>query len=321
MFVYRRGAPRHLELPPKAVAKEKYLYVIRGGDEAPDDSIERMIADHIESPFTGLRNRLVYGPHVGLTRRMTDFDRDLLTLFLAFQQLRTPHFRDTHNWMASFYGTMMARGYLNDPDAVSAEFEGSTGKSLSPADVREIARALDDGRIAIDAHQDWWLATLLKQSIEISHVIRQLPWELFEAPEEFEFVTCDNPVVVARRGPGPDQYRLGGGWLEPDAEVTFALSPRVLLVIGKTLGTYSDIGSQKWCLQVNQRTIEHAYQAVFARTGDDSIRTTLEASKGPEYTVDFAGRSYPMQGLAGPIIKQMAQSPVQEELIRFGPKR
>lgn len=258
LTIYDREQPQKaLRLPPHAIAKEKDLYVVER-DGKLDDSIERMLADHVETPFLTVRSKLAHGPEVGIHRSLLDHEHDALCLFLAFQNLRTPRARETFNLLGRFQATMVARAVALNPERSRTVYQHETGNNLPEGILLDMLALLDSGALRVEVNKEAWLQTILGQAVEVANIVKELPWMVIDAPSDVIFPTCDVPVVMVRRENKPGKYTHGGGWKEPRTEITFPVSPKSVLVLGATLDSGLDIGSKEWCLEVRRRTIESA---------------------------------------------------------------
>lgn len=322
LYVYRREEPREpLELPPKAVAKEKYLYVPRIEGRELDDSLERVLATHVEPQFALIRNRLVWGRQVGLDRSLSDDERRDLATFLAFQQLRTQAARDTIEYMQSFMGTLMMRSRLEDLRAARAEFIEEAGIEVSEHDLAELRDQLDRGDMVVAGAEGRWLATALRTIRDVAEAIFRLNWRVVDLPPGVTLPTCDDPLVIIRRASGSDSYRVGGGWLEPGVEATLALSPKCVLVLSISLAQFPDIGTEAWARSLVERTVKHAQRWVFSPVQDSAIGDYLAESDAPSPVIEFGGEQYAARGDPNQAVLDLLKSDDDEGYIRFGPRR
>lgn len=286
----RRDSARKLipPLPPRASAKERDLYVAIDADGALDDSIERMLAAHIEGPFIPVRNALVYGPQVGITGTL-DFDsEEALAFFIALQQIRTPKFREQFNLMAAFGGNLLARARFQNLKQAKADLEETVGRPVTIDEVIEIRDDLERGNLLVEPNDKLWLAHGMKLAMDLKPVIRSLPRRILRTPPGINLITNDAPVVLVRRMT-ENEYKHGGGWLAHNVEVTLPLSPTTLLVLGFGLDSFGDQGSAEWWRQVRHRLATGADQWVFASAPDPEAANWLWTSRAPKHAVEYPG--------------------------------
>jgi hypothetical protein len=319
---YRRDAPsRTLSLPPHAVAKERDLYVVESPEARLDDSIERMLADYIEGPFVPVRNHLVYGRAHGLTGRLSESDKDALAFFLAFQQVRTPRFRENVNLLATFQGNLLARSHFQDLEKARHGFEAAhDGTPFTLEEVAAIRDALENGDIIIEPTDKHWLEVAMRIALDLRPVIRALPRKIVSLGEDANLPTCDEPVVPVRRV-SMTEYRHGGGLNQADVEITLILSPNTVLVLGDSVGRYRDHGTPEWVEQVRERTVSAARQWVFAREEDSRVPTILGRSRPPTNIIEFPGGSLRPGESAHAAVRVMMERNPGEAIIRAGPER
>lgn len=221
LWMYRREEPwSPRRVCPHNVAKENRLYVMEEGLEQPD-FVERFLARHVEAPFTLVRNKLIYGPEVGVLPKPLPHETFALALFIGIQYGRTPSYRQQVEWMASFKAMFDLRIRFQDLPKMQAEYREKTGKQIPLREIRWWRDQFDAGELEIRPGRGLWLATFLKGALVITECITDLPCRLFRAPEGLEIPTSDAPVVLARRANDCGVYHLGGGWLSPDTEASF----------------------------------------------------------------------------------------------------
>lgn len=316
----RKTPSKCLLLPPRSVAVERDLYVVRGEEEdSKNDEIERILSTDVEAPFIPVRNHIVYGREHGLTGVLSDEDREVLRTFLAFQHIRTPAFREQLQLLEEWIGATYAHTLFADHQRVSAIHQRETGKPLIPEQSKAVLRALEEERILIRPQPKGWLTYAVGQLSALIRIIEKLPWAIFRSPHGVLVPTSDTPVVLVRRKT-PDDFVHGGGWAEPNVEATFPLSPTTVLVVGQALRHYSDQGSEHWFRQVRMRISSGARRWLFMRQDDDDLAHSLYSTSAPEMAIEYPGGSYTRGDSAIRAVLDMKRKNAGSALTRYGPR-
>jgi Protein of unknown function (DUF4238) len=315
----REQRDKVLRIPPHAIALERDLYVVMHPEQGVlTDEIERFLATDVEGPFVSVRNHLAFGVANGLTGKLSRDEEGVLATFLAFQQVRTPAFRERMEMMTGWAGAMFAHTFSSNPEAVQRAGIATRNKRPSRAFVRSIRRALEQEHIVVEPSEKAWLQFALKQVPELISIIKSLPRRVFYAPSGIEVPTSDSPLVIVRR---TDQahYTHGGGWVEPNVEVILPLSPSSVLVLGSALTLFDDHGSPEWWAQVRQRIATGAHRWLFSNTEDQELRELLYASSAPELVLEYPGGVLRRGESPMAAVLDMKRRNPGEAIIRFGP--
>lgn len=280
-------------LRPVDVALKKDLY-IRDVGHGPDDSVERFLADSIESPFSAIHNRIVHGARVGLVpsaSALSREDRSVVARFLAFQMLRTPVERDAARWLGELGSLSVVRENLGPGAELRRDLEQSLGRSLIPEDV-EAFHEFFVGLPQLRGTTDDWLPRTLRNAERFAPLIERLEWRIVKVPSSVELVTCDMPLVCVRRGTAPGFFEIGGAIAESGFEATLALSPSYVLFLTDHVEDEHVLRTEAFARSVRCRTIAYAQRWVYARALDEQISQALSASPTPCYYIEFNGRAF-----------------------------
>ena len=263
-LIWLHDLQRHLatKVSPRDAIVEKHLYAPEVGENPKDDTIEKFLAEHIESPAAPAIERLASGDSV------SDEDRQRIALFVAYQEFRVPRIRDAIQRMMTEVGERVLAMSVQHPESMKRTF-AEMGKPISDEDLAKLTNAVKTGGIAVQATKVPWLASAAVPT-EIASMLTRMPWAVVEAPDRMEFITSDSPVVkvLTDRKVPP---MLAGGWLSPSAESTIALDPWRVLVI-RPDGKEGRFGISKlWCKDVNRRTVRQARRFVVSFSRDSYI--------------------------------------------------
>lgn len=139
--------------------------------------------------------------------------------------------------------------------------------------IGEIRRALGehDVRIEMRPTDAAWLSLHIPEVAFAA--FRAMRWRLMEAPEGSEFITSDVPVNILV----PDEPSLGldEGLMSPNAEATFAVSPRMCLIgrRPRACGSSRSPGVR----EVNQRQARLAERFVYFRKRTGAVEKVVKS--------------------------------------------
>jgi hypothetical protein len=320
LYVYDREHPARQPFASSAerVARENRLYVVKGPSGQEHDLIERFFADRIERPFGSVRNRLVYGPEVGLLRKLSGDEWEVVRQFVTCLWLRTPIMRESLNHILTFLATLEARQALQERQARLARGE-SIPEPVDPELVRSSLQALDEGRVVGRPSHAGWLQIALPMMVEGAQAIHRIPYRIVDYPPDLDLPATDAPVVMSQQL--PDGHLVATtGWLESTTLITVPLSPRVLLVMGYGIVGNRDIGARGWCEAVRARTIGAADRWVYAREPAKDIGLLLGQSVRQVVRVEYSGGMvFPGDSVNDAVRNMMDTDPEGSSIrLRFG---
>lgn len=297
LWRYDRRAPRSpRDLRVDSVGLERDLYIRPDRDGQPSDAVERFLAEEIEAPFARIRNYLVDGAQLGLIpsmRALNNDERHDLSRFVAFQIMRGPTERDATRWMGRLSSALELERQLAADGDFHRQLAEVTGAPLT-AEQRETWKGAVSRLSIFAAQADDWLPRTIRIAERIAGLLATLTWYLVPVPDGIELVTCDVPVVRARRGRRLGTYTLGCAVADPAFEATFPLSPRHLLYITQRAPDLAYLQTPAFARSVRVRTVEYAHRWVFSRTRDREITQVLRSSPAPTYYAEVAGRRFPV---------------------------
>jgi Protein of unknown function (DUF4238) len=225
-WVYRRGQglPRWLPAEAVCIHSHFYSYVDETGTRNPE--MEELLAE-VESAVAPVVQTLVASGLGALTER----ERRRLVFFVAAAYARTPAMRRTV--VAAMEQRTLAK--LKELAADEAQLRASVekhnaakGGTLSTGEAREYLTGILSGDAALKLRDKAQIAFPLLAVVPLCAMLLQMHWRLLRAPAGCEFVTSDNPVVLAGPGAVADPFKDGG------LEVTLPLDPQhCLLLVAK----------------------------------------------------------------------------------------
>ncbi len=306
----RADTTKVLSLPPRAIAAERDLYVVPDVPGQRDDAIERMLASSVEAPFIELHQKLIGSPNITSGVQLSPTERDTLSVFAAFQHMRTPHSRWMTQFLITFNAVLAVRAALTRPGDSINEYNRATGNSVTEKDLQLWLEGMDTDGMLLEVNEKLWLGPFLANVMEMATVIAGIPVRVVRAESDGRFVTSDHPVTIVRRIPGAREYKPGGGWLDASSEITLPLSPNVILVFSATLHERSDVGSSEWIDGIPQRTVENCFRWVYAHRDNPSIPGWLAGSKSPEWVIRYPGGAVrPGESIQRAVMDMMEKNP------------
>lgn len=306
------------EMPPHAIAKERDLYVIADPDTGVlTDVLERFLASDIEGPFVSIRNHLAYGRNAGLTGTLTRPEWQALVRFIAFQQVRTPAFRERIQLLARWRGALHAHSVLSDPEEFERLHRTATGEPAPSGRASMLLDSLESGSVVVTPDEKMWLAVALANMQELVRMIGSLPWRVFDSPKGLNLPSSDSPLVLVNRWSGT-LYTHGGGWAQPWLEAVLPLSPRSVLVLGRALERYADQGSTEWFEQVRHRIATGAQRWLFGATDDAELAGLLYNSKPPQAVLTYPGGELRGSMSAMDAVVDLKRKNPDRAVVRFG---
>lgn len=209
---------------PKNVGRIADYYSVETADGLHNPAIEGVLSQ-IESRTAPIIARL-RDEHLALA----DEDRWWLAMFIAFQMVRGPAFRDHVEKALGLIGTVMLRAMARREEyfaRVLRETPGIAEEDRTPAKIEEFRRmaAEPEKHFEISGTPEGSLRMMRLAPRFVPH-IATLRWEFLVAGGGESFVTSDTPVTLRnpRLRPG-----FGAGLRLPGTELSLPIGPRVCL--------------------------------------------------------------------------------------------
>jgi len=209
-----------------------------------------------------------------------DSDLPLLARFLSHMHVRGPR----HIKAVEEHGTILAREMIkhaaNDSDEeirIALEETGGAGR-MTVEEVRDWYRKADTKVKGLVAPMGYWLAHSLHQAPTIEEILLQMEWTTCSGPDDGTFLTGDTPVCPRTRW-GRSQVNFGGGFANPNTEVTFPLNDRTCLWLTHWRKPAWLPMKAGWVREINRRTAHIAERYVIAPRRSPAIDALVEKSR------------------------------------------
>ncbi len=214
---------------PEDLACQRNYYALKKEDGTWDDSIETLIASTVEDPGLPVIQMLTSGK-----TRLTWQDRDRVSLFIAFQEMRTPSARERARTFSRILKDRVSHDIrAADPHQNSVEIVGKSGTGTVTLDemIKVHEEICDDHSMEI--HRSLWgVAT------KLSECYRYMKFTVYYPTGNEEFITTDTPVIRVFRG----TEQLGTGINRSDVEIRFPLSRKAFLTLTHDLKLADALG-------------------------------------------------------------------------------
>jgi hypothetical protein len=280
IYVYQRQQTP-FQASIRSVCAEKDYYNVKGsGIPLPKDGVETLLGQ-LESGAAPIIKHLL----TATNSRLHPNDKNVLSLFVAAQNTRTPHFR---YWLQEMYRTLMnekAKAVAADRDMLRAELQ-RVGVTLESE--QELAE-LQESFLSVDKHfnllfqgaasDDHFLGKALEKADFLQPMIEGKEIHMVESLSSQVFVISDNPVTLLI----PREHSSAKTWGFVNASILIPISPRrALLFRNRKAG--ADI------LRINREGVDYlncaiqsfAVRQVYSNIVSQHIRDEFDKTSGPD---------------------------------------
>ena len=270
LWVYERGkAPRASKPKAEAHRENYYLHNDKG---FPDTSIERFLskAESIVAPFF----RKIANPQFQINEQQ----RNDLFAFVAMTFVRVPAYRSYIDRGLSVMMKKNQKEYAQNAEkfyALCKKIDSETGGPTG--DYEDLRQFILKGEYTIHQTSSGYnIAMAFKSCMTIMEILRnEYNYEIWYAPPDGFFFTCDNPVVTIR--PAGDRTSFVGwgfGW--KDTQVIFPLNKRACLSLRRGCSEQKTVISSRRRQQINDLMMAVSQQHLYAPLGYRRISRLFE---------------------------------------------
>jgi Protein of unknown function (DUF4238) len=212
---------------PQETAVQTHFYSAENGDGSMDTRIEEFLSV-VESAAAPVYEGLLKGAIPKDSQARMDFAQ-----FLALMHVRTPAMRRMNAEIQGRGIQIHNYAYASNPkafDSLTRRVEKEKGEPINPKIKEEIRKLMrDPSGYELIISKERTLSAL-RPSDKLTPILYKMKWSLALAMHGF-FVTSDNPLV--RQVDPKTHHPIYGdhGFLNKTAEVTFPLSPKLLLLL------------------------------------------------------------------------------------------
>jgi len=276
VWTYDAATGRRWSAIPEETCVQTHFYSAERRDGTMDTRLEEFLSQ-VESCAAPVYERLLK------LRTPEDAQaRFYFAQFLAIMHCRTTAMRRMAGEIQGRGAQILSYAYANNPQAfesLTRRFEQERGKKVDPLLKEKVRQAMlnPKGYEMEIAKESTFIA--LGASDKLAPILNQMKWSIAVAEHGY-FVTSDNPLV--RQVAPKTAHPIYGdhGFLNKTAEVSFPLSPRLLLLLSWNEGA-KELGAlpRKHVEALNVIRAAHADRYLFAHISDNRIAKLAEKYK------------------------------------------
>jgi len=214
---------------------------------------------------------------IGQRQSLSDQERIILAIFLAFIMVRVPNYRENVERATADFMKRMNEILASNPEGFKSmieKFQEDTGNRIGMPveELREFFLG-DDYSVKVDSQFSLDIMPLMAEKLSL--ILYRMDWLFGEATDKHKFLTCDNPVFYC--DPKRSSRSLSGtGLFNEDVEVTFPVS-RDIVFIGtwKKASSYRKLDNSL-VKEINRRTVVSALRFVFSSQYSEGIHRLVQ---------------------------------------------
>lgn len=236
ILVSHSAVPEWCNRPISGLAYKRDLYT-QQVDGMEVDDFEKWIEAEFESPVQDSLRKVLNDDSLSAS------DWDLLAMFLAAQDVRTPssYLESMERWEKTLPGLLqdtleesvhyLERIQGTDEMVKASKLEEQFSTSVMSVQAFPSSESDSDHgciRAEIVAGRALWLDIQKHLLMNTAKELTKHKWSIVQPAEGHQWFTCDHPVVKLNYY-GEDRYDLKGGWGKKGTNIFMPLSPRHLL--------------------------------------------------------------------------------------------
>jgi hypothetical protein len=151
-------------------------------------------------------------------------------------------------------------------------------------DIQKLSEEKSGLNIQTIAGKSLWLFGIKHFLTSTYKTLNKISWCIYDAPNNFEWVTSDDPVIFLNYF-NKNNYNFDGAWGVNNTDIIFPLSPTKLLYanIGQSTTSYKK-ATFSFAEEIQKYIVENAYNKVYSR---EAIRKTTKIRKRHVNKEDF----------------------------------
>ncbi|RPI19196.1 MAG: DUF4238 domain-containing protein [Ignavibacteriae bacterium] len=257
VWVYTGKRPA-LQSIKRYVANIENFYTI--STEKGDSNIIEKELSKLET-HTGRIIKKLHGNDFNLTKD----ELETMVTFISYLRARTPALRDSVNSSITMERTAMLRMIASD-EALFKKEMGENNEITFKEFKDHVFQNLESMDMNMNSHEATNVMTFAAE--EIKKMLSEMKWNFFVAPNNFNYVTSDNPVF-----PFMNNWKMPyqPGFAFKDVEVYFPVTPKISM-----LGTYMDVSVSKVVTGdtvnvINSRIINNRYEYMYSNMNEEEF--------------------------------------------------
>ncbi|MDM5199269.1 DUF4238 domain-containing protein [Fictibacillus enclensis] len=207
--------------PPKTTSVEKDFYTVSNIDGEKNYFIEELMSQYVEKDFGEIIDKFLK------TNKLNLSEKEYLALFIAFQHLRTPQYRDQ-------FIDFLDRAYKQTTELALRVYKANYGKTdintvATEDELDRMIELFEKEQVKFNFHNDKYLKFMMEFVEKEANILLQQNWVFLKAPKSSEFITCDHPFYMSRPKYLPNWS--GVGLLTEGSAKVFPLTPKMCVMI------------------------------------------------------------------------------------------
>jgi hypothetical protein len=282
LWVYDKKSNQPRPQTPVNTCVEFGFYSFQTPDGAKSVEMEAALSQ-VESGAKAILDRLLGNPN-GL---LTADDIVALSLFLALMHVRVPRSMQSVSEVIAAGAMQFAKGSAADTEEIARYYRETKDQDHKYTE-QEFAKLLPevDERVTVKVDPKYALFQGFTIFPKVAEILLQMNWCLCQAPANRHFVTSDSPVCVFSR-PLPGYAAFGSGLIRPDTEITFPISPKLVLLISwRYKQTKAYVSSGAFVREMNRRMAWSAQRYVISpfcsRSTTELVREASATTRQPK---------------------------------------
>lgn len=271
----KTGKPR--KTTPDSTGFVKHFYAITAEDGSRLTDAEEALAK-IEDEAAAAVRALV------ANQALTDDEREILAVFLAFQRLRTPLGQGRLLEYAEGFMLGLLDFIAGHPEAFRSYWEQQdpADRDPNPENERLLLRKFVDAGGRLNIQPEYAVKMMFELSFDVADLIVEDCWCLLQASEETTFVLSDTPVTHFDPAPPRTPWTADAWHSSPYAMNTMPVSPTGCLLVSPTGSDFEvrDVDADE-VDDINLRAYGWAGRAVWSRTQKSLQDLRALAKKSP----------------------------------------
>ncbi len=193
LFVRRRQGTRWFLQKPENIATRRNYYSILREEGGYDDTVEHMLARHIEGPGLKALRKLKEGETIPCVP-----DRGMIAALLSVQYTRIPQIRDSVQGVLQHFTEAFTDEMFNDIDALASEVQNieAVDRQTAYRTVRRWERLIKSGDIYPKVRSEASLSVMFSAVADGAAIFSDMDWMVYVSKEP-AFFTSDCPVYIS----------------------------------------------------------------------------------------------------------------------------
>jgi hypothetical protein len=194
VHLYDRKRGAYVYGRPKNIGFENDFYttVTKSGERI--DEVEKLLAQ-VEGKTWPLLDKLANKID------LSGIERSTVAFFVALMKTRTTTFDAFSKSMTDVIAKSMLHLFNPDQETMQRRYKEMTGQTLSQERAAEMYQALQEQKFNVVPPRQNVIKSMLDVAAGLERGLVAMEWEVYSAPSDCKFITCDNPFITI---PPPD---------------------------------------------------------------------------------------------------------------------